>query len=45
MKDWPNLADYLAGQEKFHIARVLNACQGDKARAAKILGVDLARLD
>lgn len=45
MKDWPNLADYLAGQEKLHIARVLNACQGDKAKAAKILGVDLGRLD
>ncbi len=45
MKDWPNLADYLAGQEKLHIARVLNACQGDKAKAARILGVDLSRLD
>lgn len=45
MRQWPTLADYLAGQEKQYIARVLNACQGDKARAAKALGVDPSRLD
>jgi len=45
LKDWPSLADYLAGQEKQYIARVLNASAGDKARAAKILGVDPKRLD
>ncbi|HEX2860530.1 MAG TPA: sigma 54-interacting transcriptional regulator, partial [Lacunisphaera sp.] len=45
LKDWPSLGDYLAGQEKLYIARVLNACQGDKARAAKILGLDPTRLD
>ncbi|MFZ5494340.1 MAG: sigma-54-dependent transcriptional regulator [Verrucomicrobiota bacterium] len=45
MKQWPTLAEYLAGQEKQYIARVLNACQGDKARAAKALGIDPARLD
>jgi DNA-binding NtrC family response regulator len=44
LKDWPSLADYLSGQEKLYIARVLNACQGDKARAGKILGVDPTRL-
>jgi two-component system response regulator HydG len=45
LKDWPKLADYLAGQEKLYITRVLNACQGDKAKAARILGVDPAQLD
>ncbi len=44
VKDWPTLADYLSGQEKQYIARVLNACSGDKARAAKTLGIDPARL-
>ena len=45
MQQWPTLADYLAGQEKQYIARVLNACQGDKARAAKALGIDPIRFD
>ena len=44
LKDWPPLSDYLAGQEKQYTARVLHACQGDKARAAKTLGVDVSRL-
>lgn len=44
VKDWPSLADYLSGQEKQYVARVLNACGGDKARAAKTLGIDPARL-
>jgi len=44
LKDWPPLADYLAGQEKQYIARVLHACKGDKARAAKTLGIDASRL-
>jgi len=44
LKDWPPLADYLSGQEKQYIARVLHACQGDKARAAKALGIEVARL-
>jgi DNA-binding NtrC family response regulator len=44
LKDWPTLADYLVGQEKQYIARVLHACQGDKARAAKTLGIDASRL-
>ena len=44
LKDWPPLADYLAGQEKQYVARVLHACQGDKARAAKTLGVDASRI-
>lgn len=45
MKLWPTLADYLGSQEKLYIARVLNACQGDKARAATALGIDPARLE
>ena len=44
LKDWPTLAEYLAGQEKQYVARVLHACQGDRARAAQVLGVDPARL-
>lgn len=44
VKNWPMLADYLAGQEKQYVARVLNACQGDKARAAAALGIDVSRL-
>ena len=43
LKDWPKLADYLAMQEKDYLARALQACGGDKARAAKALGVDVAR--
>lgn len=41
-KDWPSLAEYLAGQGKQYLACVLNACQGDKTRAA--LGIVVSRL-
>ena len=44
VKSWPPLADYLAGQEKQYIEMVVHACRGDKAAAAKILGVDTAKL-
>jgi DNA-binding NtrC family response regulator len=44
LKDWPTLTEYLAGQEKQYLARVLHACQGDKARAAKTLGIESNRL-
>lgn len=44
VKDWPNLAEYLAGQEKQYLDLVLHACRGDKAAAAKVLGVDIAKL-
>jgi two-component system, NtrC family, response regulator HydG len=44
LKDWPPLADYLAGQEKQYIARVLHACGGDKVKAAKVLGVEPTKL-
>ncbi|HYC70506.1 MAG TPA: response regulator [Opitutaceae bacterium] len=44
LKDWPSLAEYLSGQEKLYVSRVLHACNGDKARAAKVLGIDAAKL-
>jgi len=44
MKDWPSLADFMSGQEKQYIDRVLRACRGDKAVAAKVLGIDAAVL-
>lgn len=43
LKDWPTLANYLTAQEKDYLARALQACGGDKARAAKALGVDVSR--
>ena len=44
LKSWPTLAEYLAGQEKQYREMVLHACRGDKATAAKVLGVDAAVL-
>ena len=44
LKHWPALNEYLAGQEKQYIAMVLHACRNDKAAAAKVLGVDAAKL-
>jgi len=44
LKDWPPLAAYLALQEKNYVARAVQACVGDKERAAKVLGVDVGRL-
>ncbi len=44
LKHWPALTEYLAGQEKQYIDMVLHACRGDKAQAAKVLGVDVAKL-
>lgn len=44
LKHWPALAEYLSGQEKQYIDMVLHACRGDKAQAAKVLGVDVAKL-
>jgi DNA-binding NtrC family response regulator len=41
---WPKLADYLEGQEKQYLDRVVHACRGDKAAAAKVLGVDVEKL-
>jgi DNA-binding NtrC family response regulator len=44
LKSWPTLAEYLAGQEKQYRDMVLHACHGDKATAAKVLGVDVSTL-
>jgi two-component system, NtrC family, response regulator HydG len=41
IKDWPKLADYLAGQQRQYIDLVLRACRGDTALAAKVLGTDV----
>jgi DNA-binding NtrC family response regulator len=44
LKHWPTLAEYLLGQEKQYIDHVLVTCKGDKAAAAKVLGVDVGKL-
>ncbi len=44
LKHWPALAEFLSGQEKQYVDMVLHACRGDKAAAAKVLGVDVSRL-
>lgn len=44
LKHWPTLTEYLSGQEKQYLDMVVHACHGDKAAAAKVLGVDVARL-
>ncbi|MBE7540366.1 MAG: sigma-54-dependent Fis family transcriptional regulator [Opitutaceae bacterium] len=44
VRQWPNLADYLAGQQKQYTERVVHALGGDRVAAAKILGVDVGQL-
>jgi len=44
LKDWPTLANFLEGQEKQYIDRVVHVCRGDKAAAAEVLGVDVSKL-
>jgi transcriptional regulator with PAS, ATPase and Fis domain len=44
LKHWPSLAEYLSGQQKQYIDMVLHASRGDKAAAAKVLGVDVTKL-
>ena len=44
VKNWPTLAEYLAGQEKQYIDHVLHASREDKSAAAKVLGVDEGKL-
>jgi DNA-binding NtrC family response regulator len=44
LKHWPTLAEYLSGQQKQYVDMVVHACHGDKAAAAKVLGVDAATL-
>jgi two-component system, NtrC family, response regulator HydG len=43
-EQWPKLEDYLAGQEKQYIDMVLHACEGNKGRAARVLGVSVSKL-
>ena len=40
LKDWPKLADYLAGQQRQYVDMVLRACRGDTGLAARVLGTD-----
>lgn len=44
LSQWPSLTDFLAGHEKQYIDMVLHAARGDKAAAAKVLGVETSRL-
>jgi len=44
VRHWPTLSEYLAGQEKQYLDMVLHACGGDRAKAAKVLGVEASRL-
>ncbi len=44
VKHWPTLAEYMSGQEKQYIDMVVHACHGDKAAAAKVLGVDVGKI-
>ncbi len=44
LKHWPTLAEFLSGQEKQYIDHVVTTCRGDKAAAAKVLGVDVSKL-
>lgn len=44
LKHWPTLTEYIAGQEKQYLDMVLHASHGDKAAAAKVLGIDVSKL-
>ncbi len=44
VKHWPTLGEFLYGQEKQYVESVLQACRGNKAAAAKVLGVEERRL-
>jgi DNA-binding NtrC family response regulator len=44
VKKWPSLADYLAGQQKQYIDMVVRACADDKAKAAKVLGIEASKI-
>jgi len=44
VKKWPSLADYLAGQQKQYVDMVVHACGDDKAKAAKVLGIEVAKI-
>ena len=42
--EWPNLEMYLADQRKHYVTTVLKACQGNREKAAKVLGLDESAL-
>ena len=44
LKDYPSLEEYLRGQRQQYVVSVLLACNGDKEKAAKVLGCDAAEL-
>jgi len=44
VKKWPSLADYLAGQQKQYVDMVVRACNDDKAKAAKVLGIEASKI-
>jgi DNA-binding NtrC family response regulator len=44
LEHWPTMAEFAAGQEKQYMDRVLHACRGNKDEAAKVLGIDVAKL-
>lgn len=44
VSSWPTLDEYLEQQRQRYRAQVLNACQGDVAKAAEILGCEPADL-
>jgi len=44
VKKWPSLADYLAGQQKQYVDMVVHACGDDKTKAAKVLGIEAAKI-
>jgi two-component system, NtrC family, response regulator HydG len=44
VKDWPTLTDYLSGQQKQYVDLVLRACNDDKNKAAKVLGIEASKI-
>jgi DNA-binding NtrC family response regulator len=44
VKKWPSLTDYLAGQQKQYVDMVVHACGDDKAKAAKVLGIEVSKI-
>ncbi|HXH85797.1 MAG TPA: response regulator [Nitrospira sp.] len=44
LKDYPSLEDHMREQRQEYVASVLAACNGDKDKAAKVLGCDPAEV-
>lgn len=45
LEDWPDLDEFLAQQKADYIRRVLHACDGDKDRAATVLGCEIDKVE